>query len=153
MKIHEYQAKDLLKRYGLPVPSGILCETPEEVRAAVEVITPCVLKAQVHSGGRGKAGGVKFAETAEGILIFHIQVRQRDIYFRDGRDNSAYLLFCCYGDHSYRISRYDRAVQPPVRISRKDSQGQNGIGNPGDEAEILRKVYLGNEYAEGRDEA
>ncbi|MBQ1376643.1 MAG: acetate--CoA ligase family protein, partial [Lachnospiraceae bacterium] len=65
MKIHEYQAKDLLKRYGLPVPSGILCETPEEVRAAAEAITPCVLKAQVHSGGRGKAGGVKFAETAE----------------------------------------------------------------------------------------
>ena len=65
MKIHEYQAKDLLKRYGLPVPSGILCETPEEVKKAAEAISPCVLKAQVHSGGRGKAGGVKFAETAE----------------------------------------------------------------------------------------
>ena len=65
MKIHEYQAKALLKEYGAPVPEGILCVTPEEAKTAAEAICPCVLKAQIHSGARGKAGGVKFAKTAE----------------------------------------------------------------------------------------
>ncbi len=65
MKIHEYQAKELLKEYGAPVPEGILCTEPGEVKAAADTILPCVLKAQVHSGARGKAGGVKFAKTAE----------------------------------------------------------------------------------------
>ena len=65
MKIHEYQAKELLAAYGAPVPSGIVASTPEAVRAAAKGMLPCVIKAQVHSGGRGKAGGVKLAKTAE----------------------------------------------------------------------------------------
>ena len=65
MKIHEYQAKELLKEYGAPVPDGTVCTTPEEVYNAAAAIGPCVLKAQIHSGARGKAGGVKFAKTAE----------------------------------------------------------------------------------------
>ena len=65
MKIHEYQAKELLKEYGAPVPEGTVCLTPEEVFNAAKALGPCVLKAQIHSGARGKAGGVKFASTAE----------------------------------------------------------------------------------------
>lgn len=65
MKIHEYQAKELLLAYGAPVPAGTVAETPEDVRKAAEGMLPCVVKAQVHSGGRGKAGGVKLAKTAE----------------------------------------------------------------------------------------
>ena len=65
MKIHEYQAKELLKEYGAPVPEGTVCLTPEEVFVAAKALGPCVLKAQIHSGARGKAGGVKFASTAE----------------------------------------------------------------------------------------
>ena len=65
MKIHEYQAKELLAAYGAPVPSGIVASTPEAVRAAAKGMLPCVIKAQVHSGGRGKAGGVKLAKTEE----------------------------------------------------------------------------------------
>lgn len=65
MKIHEYQAKELLKEYGAPVPEGTVCLTPEEVFTAAKALGPCVLKAQIHSGARGKAGGVKFASTAE----------------------------------------------------------------------------------------
>lgn len=65
MKIHEYQAKELLAAYGAPVPSGVVAETPEAVFAAAEGMLPCVVKAQVHSGGRGKAGGVKLAKTAQ----------------------------------------------------------------------------------------
>ena len=65
MKIHEYQAKKLLGDYGAPVPSGIVAETAEAARQAAEKMLPCVIKAQVHSGGRGKAGGVKLAKTAD----------------------------------------------------------------------------------------
>ena len=62
MKIHEYQAKDILAQYGLPIPPGQVATTPEEARAAAESIGgTVVVKAQVLVGGRGKAGGVKLA--------------------------------------------------------------------------------------------
>ncbi len=65
MKIHEYQAKELLGRYGVPVPGGTVVATAEETRKAAESYGVCVVKAQVHSGGRGKAGGVKLARSPE----------------------------------------------------------------------------------------
>ena len=65
MNLHEYQAKALLKKYGFPVQEGIVATTPEEAAAAFEKIGNfAVIKAQVHAGGRGKAGGVKIAKTA-----------------------------------------------------------------------------------------
>ena len=67
MKIHEYQAVNLFKEYGLPVPEGKLAESEEEAVKLSEGFTPCVLKAQVHSGGRGKAGGVKAARNTEEV--------------------------------------------------------------------------------------
>jgi succinyl-CoA synthetase beta subunit len=64
MKIHEYQARELLAEYGIPVPPGQVAGSPEEaVRAASEIGLPVVIKAQVLVGGRGKAGGVKLAST------------------------------------------------------------------------------------------
>ncbi len=65
MKIHEYQGKQIFKKYGVPVPRGILAKTPEEAeKAAAELGTKVtVVKAQVHAGGRGKAGGVKLAKS------------------------------------------------------------------------------------------
>ncbi|RYY80327.1 MAG: ADP-forming succinate--CoA ligase subunit beta [Moraxellaceae bacterium] len=66
MNLHEYQAKALLKQYGMPVQEGILATTPEEAAAAFEKIGNfAVIKAQVHAGGRGKAGGVKIAKSKE----------------------------------------------------------------------------------------
>ncbi len=65
MKIHEYQAKELLASYGVAVPGGLLATNVEEVVEATKTYCPCVLKAQVHSGARGKAGGVKFVKTPE----------------------------------------------------------------------------------------
>lgn len=65
MKIHEYQAKELLASYGVTVPGGIVAETAEEAFEAAKSFGSCVVKAQVHSGARGKAGGVKFAKTPE----------------------------------------------------------------------------------------
>ena len=62
MKIHEYQAKRILSRYGVPVPRGDVAATPAEARAVAETIGPrVVVKAQIHAGGRGKGGGIKLA--------------------------------------------------------------------------------------------
>ncbi len=66
MKLHEYQARDLLARFGIPVTGGGVAVTPAEARAIAEQIGgPVVVKAQVHVGGRGKAGGVKIAQNPD----------------------------------------------------------------------------------------
>jgi len=67
MKIHEYQGKDLLKNYGVPVPRGIVARTPEEAEQAAKDLGTdvVVVKAQIHAGGRGKGGGVKLAKSPE----------------------------------------------------------------------------------------
>lgn len=66
MNLHEYQAKELLARYGIPVPPGKVAYTADEAKAiASEYGDTVVIKAQVHTGGRGKAGGVKLAKTPE----------------------------------------------------------------------------------------
>ncbi|HMD32652.1 MAG TPA: ATP-grasp domain-containing protein, partial [Candidatus Acidoferrales bacterium] len=67
MKIHEYQAKAILARYGVPTPRGEVAFTKEEARGVAERLrTPVmVVKAQIHAGGRGKGGGVKLARSAD----------------------------------------------------------------------------------------
>jgi len=66
MDIHEYQAKELLVAAGIPVPPGEIATTPDDAeRIAREIGGPVMVKAQVHAGGRGKAGGVKFAATPQ----------------------------------------------------------------------------------------
>ncbi len=66
MKIHEYQAKEILAKYGVPIPKGRVATTPEE---AAEITTELggrsIVKAQVHAGGRGKGGGIKIVSSAE----------------------------------------------------------------------------------------
>ena len=66
LDLYEYQGKELFRRYGIPTSDGRLATTPEEARAAAEELgTPVVVKAQVLTGGRGKAGGIKLAESAD----------------------------------------------------------------------------------------
>jgi succinyl-CoA synthetase beta subunit len=66
MKVHEYQAKEILRRYGVPTPRGIVVDNPDEARqAAKELGGRVVVKAQIHAGGRGKGGGVKLAKDAD----------------------------------------------------------------------------------------
>ena len=66
MKIHEYQAKELLKKFGVPVPSGKTVEKADDAqKAAAEIGKKVVVKAQIHAGGRGKGGGIKLAENPE----------------------------------------------------------------------------------------
>ena len=103
MKIHEYQGKELFKRFGVPVPRGILATTPDEAeRAARELNTPVVVvKAQIHAGGRGKGGGVKLARSAaearklaSEILGMQLRTHQtgpegqkvRKVYIEEGLD-------------------------------------------------------------------
>jgi len=66
MKIHEYQAKTLLRSYGIPVPEGEVAATADEAYdITIEMNRKVVVKAQIHAGGRGKGGGIKLAESAK----------------------------------------------------------------------------------------
>jgi len=68
MKLHEYQAKELLRKYGIPVPEGrVAFEVEEAVGIAKELGGAVVVKAQIHAGGRGKGGGIKVAKDAEEV--------------------------------------------------------------------------------------
>jgi succinyl-CoA synthetase beta subunit len=66
VKVHEYQAKEVLSRYGVPVPGGRVAASADEAGAiAAELGVPVAVKAQIHAGGRGKGGGIKLAATPE----------------------------------------------------------------------------------------
>ncbi|MEK6806357.1 MAG: ADP-forming succinate--CoA ligase subunit beta [Pseudomonadota bacterium] len=87
MNLHEYQAKELFTRYGIPVPQGALAASPEAARAAAKTLggEKFVVKAQVHAGGRGKAGGVKLVtgfdaveEAAKKMLGQRLVTKQTD---------------------------------------------------------------------------
>src|SRR5438270_13266980 len=69
MNLHEYQAKDVFRTYGIPVPPGRVAISAEEAAAAARALggSVWVVKAQVHAGGRGKAGGVKLARDVEAV--------------------------------------------------------------------------------------
>ncbi len=112
MKIHEYQGKDILRQFGVPVPRGIPAFTVQEaVEAAQKLGGPVwVVKAQIHAGGRGKGGGVKVAKTidevkarATDILGMQLKTHQtgpegqkvRRLYIEDGADiQKEYYLSC-----------------------------------------------------------
>lgn len=119
MDLYEYQARDVFEQYGVPVLAGIIADTPEEVRAAAEKLGGVVVvKAQVKTGGRGKAGGVKVAknpdeafEAAQAILGLDIKghvVKRvmvaagariaQEFYFSVllDRANRSYLSLCSY---------------------------------------------------------
>ncbi|MDX9764289.1 MAG: acetate--CoA ligase family protein, partial [Chiayiivirga sp.] len=69
MNFHEYQAKELFAQFGIPVPAGKVARTPDEAVEAAKAIGGdfWVVKAQIHAGGRGKAGGVKLARTLDEV--------------------------------------------------------------------------------------
>ena len=75
MRIHEYQAKAILREFGVPVPRGEIAQTPGAARAVAERLGGrVVVKAQVHAGGRGKAGGVKLADDPAGAEAAALQI-------------------------------------------------------------------------------
>ena len=75
MNIHEYQAKEIFRKVGIPIPPGEVASTPEAAEAIARKFgTTVVVKAQVHAGGRGKAGGVKLAKTPEEAKTIAAQI-------------------------------------------------------------------------------
>ena len=80
MKLHEYQAKQLLARAGIPIPDGRIASSADEAEAAArELGGRVVVKAQVHAGGRGKAGGIKLAEMPEDARAHALAILGMDI--------------------------------------------------------------------------
>ncbi|MBL7970839.1 MAG: acetate--CoA ligase family protein, partial [Prolixibacteraceae bacterium] len=80
MKIHEYQARQIFRDFGIPVPDSVLCYTVSEAeKAARDMNRMVVVKAQVLAGGRGKAGGVKLARSVEDAVIAAKQILGMDI--------------------------------------------------------------------------
>ena len=80
MDIHEHQAKDILAKFGVPVPRGGLAFSPEQAAyQAREIGLPVVVKVQIHSGGRGEAGGVKFCRTEDEVREFATNLLGRQL--------------------------------------------------------------------------
>jgi succinyl-CoA synthetase beta subunit len=79
MNLHEFQGKQLLKKFGVPVPEGIVAMTPADaLQAAKEIqknvsVNSFAVKAQIHAGGRGKGGGVKIAKSFEEVELYSIK--------------------------------------------------------------------------------
>ena len=126
MNIHEYQAKAVLREFGVPVPRGVAAFSVDEaVKAAQELATPVVVvKAQIHAGGRGKAGGVKVVRSidevrkeAERILGATLVTKQTGpkgkqvnrLYIEEGSDDRPRALSLCAG-RSLHVARRLRGV-------------------------------------------
>jgi succinyl-CoA synthetase beta subunit len=145
--LYEYQARDLFEKYGVPVLAGIVADTPEEVKAAAEKLGGVVVvKAQVKTGGRGKAGGVKVAknpdeayEAAKAILGLDIKghvVKRvmvaagariaREFYFSVllDRANRSYLSLCSV-EGGMEIEQL--AVEKPEALARVEVNPLTGI--------------------------
>lgn len=122
MNLHEYQAKQLFADYGLPVSTGYACDTPEDVAAKAKVIggNKWVVKAQVHAGGRGKAGGVKLVNSPEEAADFARQwLGKRLVTFQtdeDGQPVSKILVETCsdIAEELYLSAVFDRTTRRVV---------------------------------------
>jgi succinyl-CoA synthetase beta subunit len=140
LKIHEYQARELFEKSGIPVPRGSLCKTPDEVRqAAVDIGRPVVVKAQILVAGRGKAGGVKPAQNPDeafnvakmmfgsvikgikvtSVLVVEAEKAQKELYlgFTVDRANRAVTLI---SSSEGGVDLEELAVTQPEKIFRKD---------------------------------
>ena len=141
MDLYEYQAREIFETYGVPVLRGITAETPQEAKAAAESIGgPVVVKAQVKTGGRGKAGGVSVVPSGESVLsaaeaILGLDIRghivrrvmvtegveiEREFYFSVLLDRAErnYLVLCSYQGgveiEELAVERPDALVKFPV---------------------------------------
>jgi succinyl-CoA synthetase beta subunit len=140
MKIHEYQGKDIFSRYGIPVPRGIACFTADEAAHAAETIrqetqqSVVVVKAQIHAGGRGKAGGVKVVkggpaeakEVAERLLGSKLVTHQtgpdgqtvRRLYVEQGLDIARELYIGLVVDRERRRAAVMASTEGGVEIEK-----------------------------------
>ncbi|MFI7482802.1 ADP-forming succinate--CoA ligase subunit beta [Kocuria sp. M1R5S2] len=166
MDLFEYQARDLFEKHGVPVLQGIVATTPEEAKAAAEKIGGVtVVKAQVKVGGRGKAGGVKVAKTADEAYEYAQQILGMDIkghtvhrvmiaqgadiaeeyYFSIllDRANRSYLAMCSV-EGGVEIEQL--AVERPEALARVEVVPTEGITEAKAE-EIVREARFDDETA------
>ena len=114
MNIHEYQAKDIIRGFGVPIPPGEIATTPEQAEAiAKKYGTAVMVKAQVHAGGRGKAGGVKFCKTAadakeKATAILGMQIKGLTV------EKVLVTVAADIGSEAYVGIIVDRATKKPV---------------------------------------
>ena len=158
MKVHEYQAKQLLREFGVPVPRGDVADTPARAReVATRLGGRVVVKAQVHAGGRGKAGGIKLADTPadaeraageilgmrlrtpqtppEGILVRAVWVEEasaidRELYLSItlDRTRSAHVVM---GSRAGGMDIEEVAARTPEAILREWAHPALGLGDVG----------------------
>ena len=164
MDLYEYQARDLFEAHGVPVLAGIVADTPEEVEAAARQLGGVVVvKAQVKTGGRGKAGGVKVAKTPEeakaaaesilgldikGHVVKRVMVAaganiEEEYYFSVllDRANRSYLAMCSY-EGGMEIEQL--AEERPEALAKVEVNPAEGI----DEAKAREIVQAANFPAE-----
>ncbi|MGQ2916304.1 ADP-forming succinate--CoA ligase subunit beta [Microbacterium aurantiacum] len=166
MDLYEYQARDLFEKYGVPVLAGIVADTPEEVKAAAEKLGGVVVvKAQVKTGGRGKAGGVKVAKTPDeayeaakailgldikGHIVKRVMVAagariEEEYYFSVllDRANRSYLALASV-EGGMEIEQL--AVEKPEALARVEVDPLTGI-DQAKALEIARAARFGDELA------
>ncbi|MQA63332.1 MAG: succinate--CoA ligase subunit beta, partial [Actinophytocola sp.] len=169
MDLYEYQARDLFADHGVPVLPGAVAQTPEEARVEAEKIGgPVVVKAQVKTGGRGKAGGVKLAETpeeaqakAEAILGLDIKGHiTRRVLVAQASDIAEEYYFSFLLDRANRtflamasaeggVEIEQLAVERPEALAKVPVDAIEGV----DKAKALEILRQGNFPAEVLDEA
>lgn len=162
MKLYEYLAKQMLAASGVPTPQGRLAVTPEEAEAAAREIGPCAIKAQVLVGGRGKAGGIKLANTPEearqrageilgmnlkGFIVDKVWVEQqlqieKELYLSitvDGQAKQPLVIASAHGGVNIEEMPEEYIVKQHVDIT-------TGL-LPFHTREIARRVGLGGDLA------
>ncbi len=161
MNLHEYQSKQLFAQYGLPVSVGHAVDTADEAVAAAKKIggERWVIKAQVHAGGRGKAGGVKLVDTEEEIRAFcDTWIGQRMVTFQTDADgqpvSKIYVESCTDIDQELYLSAViDRGSRRVVFMA--STQGGVEIEKVAEETpeKILRATidpFVGAQAYQGR---
>ena len=154
MDLHEYQGKELFRRYGIPVSEGRVASTPEEAgRAAQELGGPVVVKAQVLTGGRGKAGGVKLADGPADA-----EAKAREILGLDIRGHVVRKLWVEQASEvakEYYLSvAFDRGARKPLLMLTTAGGVEIedvAVNNPGALARLHVDPLVGYQPFEGRD--
>jgi succinyl-CoA synthetase beta subunit len=115
MKLYEFEGKEIVARYGIPIPRGRVVDNPEEASQVAEELGAVVLKAQVLVGGRGLAGGIVFANTPEEAKRISVELLSKSIH---GEKISKLLVEekVCIAKELYLSLTIDRAVRRPVYL-------------------------------------
>ena len=139
MNIHEYQAKEILKKYGAPVSNGVVINSLSEIKSKVSKLkgNKFVLKAQIHAGGRGKAGGVKLVNSlnelnneAKNLLGKILVTKQTSkdgkkvekIYIEEASDISNEFYLSCLVDRATSKLAYISSTEGGVDIEKVASE-------------------------------